>query len=88
MKRSNVSGVITLIHSLSSTNADYDLKLLPRSYMEKIVPEYCAYVKHLARYKDCMPIELTTKGEALEKIRRHLVHLNLITDAQETNEHA
>lgn len=88
MRSRNASGVITLIHCLSSTNEDYDLKILPRSYMEKIVPEYHAYVNHLSKYRDYMPPELTTKGAALEKIRRHLVQLNLITDTQENNEHA
>jgi len=88
MRSRNASGVITLIHCLSSTNSDYDLKFLPTSYLRKIVPEYLAYVNHLSKYKDYMPEVLTSKGEALEKIRRRLLELNLITEEQENNEHA
>lgn len=88
MRSRNASGVITLIHCLSSTNSDYDLKFLPTSYLRRIVPEYHAYVNHLSKYKEYMPEVLTSKGEALEKIRRRLVELNLITENQENNEHA
>ena len=88
MRSTNASGLITLMHCLSATNADYDLKILPNSYMKRIVPEYHAYVNHLSKYKDFMPEVLTTKEDSLEKIRRRLVQLNLITDTQENNEHA
>ena len=84
----NASGVITLIHCLSTTNHDYDMDLLPLSYMKQIVDEYYAYTNHLSKYRDYMPLELTSKGEALEKIRRQLLKLNLISENQETNEHA
>ena len=86
MRSRNASGIITLIHCISSTNSDYDLDLLPRSYLTKIVSEYHAYVNHLSKYKDYMPDELTSKGDALEKIRRQMVKLNLIPDAQENYE--
>ena len=88
MRSRNASGIITLIHCLSTTNADYDLDLLPKSYLVKIVDEYHAYVNHLSKYRDCMPEELTSKGVALEKIRCQLLKLNLITENQENYEHA
>jgi hypothetical protein len=86
MRSRNASGIVTLIHCISSTNSDYDLDLLPQSYFKKIVGEYHSYVNHLAKYKDYMPEELTTKGDALERVRRHLVKLNLITNEQENYE--
>jgi len=88
MRSRNASGVITLIHCISSTNSDYDLDLLPRSYFTKIVDEYHAYVNHLSKYRDFTPEVLTSKGDALEKVRRHLLKLNLITENQENYEHA
>ena len=86
MRSRNASGIVTLIHCISSTNSDYDLDLLPQSYFKKIVGEYHSYVNHLAKYKEYMPEELVSKGDALERVRRHLIKLNLIN--QENNEYA
>jgi hypothetical protein len=88
MKKKNASCLITLIHCLSETNANYDLKFLPNSYMKRILPEYIDYVRHMKQYRDSMPEVLTSKGEALEMIRRRLVVLKLLDEQQENNEHA
>lgn len=88
MRSRNASGIITLIHCIASSNSDYDLNLLPISYLKQIVGEYHAYVRHLSRYEEDFPVELTSKADSLERIRRHLLKLNLITEEQENYEHA
>lgn len=84
MRSKNASGLINLMHCLS-TNEGYDVNDVPLKHLKLLVSEYHGFVHHLSKYKDYMPIEITSKGEALEKIRRRMVELDLI---QENNENA
>jgi len=67
----------TLIHCLT-TNGDYEIDGVPLKYMKKVAGEYKDYLNLSANKPYDVPELVSSKVEAIEKVKNRLTQLNLI----------